>query len=141
MKPSVRIYCLVLSFVLGGIISAHSQEREWTVADIHRLISQDSLEEAKMIAAKNLQRFKRQKDYDSIYKYIQFEGSIKLNRGQKKEALQKAEALVELIKANASPHYVVEALTELGWIYDEFGLQHKAYKLLESAIPFANRNK
>ncbi len=133
--------CLLFCFCFVSMISVHSQEEKYPVAAIQKLISQDSLEKAKTIVGKNIERFKGQKQYDSLFRYIQFEGSIKMNGGDKKEALRKAETLVKLIKPNASPHFVVEALTELGWIYDDLGQHQKAYNLLESAMPYAVRNR
>lgn len=57
-----------------------------------------------------------------------------------KQAITKAEALTEQIKKTANPHFVVEAITELGWIYDDAGKHQIAYDLLETAIPYANKN-
>ena len=90
--------------------------------------------------AKNIAFYKAEKNYDSLYSYIQFEGSFKLNNGNKNLAVKKAEKLTEEIKKYANPHYVVEAITELGWIYDDAGKHQEAYNLLNTAIPFAQKN-
>src|SRR5690606_25850659 len=66
---------------------------------------------------------------------------FKLNNGDKKLALKKAENLTEEIKKKASQHFMVEAITELGWLYDDAGQHQKAYNLLGTDIPFALRNK
>ncbi|WP_258455161.1 CHAT domain-containing protein [Aequorivita sp. CIP111184] len=105
------------------------------------MIEQDSLAKARTEVSKNLTFYRAEKIYDSLYNYIQFEGSSKLNNGDKKLALKKAEILTQEITSKASPHFVVEAITELGWIYDDAGQQQKAYAILETAIPFAFRNK
>ncbi len=111
------------------------------VKEIQTLIEQDSLAKARTEVSKNLTYYRTKKIFDSLYNYIQFEGSFKLNNGDKKLAIKKAEALTQEVKNNASPHFVVEAITEMGWIYDDAGQHHKAYDLLEKAIPFALRNK
>ncbi|MCG2419938.1 CHAT domain-containing protein [Aequorivita sp. F47161] len=129
-----QVFSLLLSF------EGYSQEKNLTVKEIQTLIEQDSLEKARAAVAKNIAYYRAEKIYDSIYNYIQFEGSFKLNNGNTKLAVQKAENLLEEIKKNANPHYVVEATTELGWIYDDAGLHQKAYNLMETARPFALRN-
>ncbi len=105
------------------------------------MIEQDSLAKARLEVSKNLAFYHTEKIYDSLYNYIQFEGSFKLNNGDKKLAVKKAETLTKEIIKNASPHFVVEAITELGWIYDDASLHQNAYTLLETAIPFAIKNK
>ena len=104
------------------------------------MIEQDSLAKARLEVSKNLVFYRTEKIYDSLYNYIQFEGSFKLNNGDKKRAITKAEALTAEIQKNASPHFIVEAFTELGWVYDDAGQHQKAYNLLKTAIPFALRN-
>lgn len=128
--------CCLFSFFLG-----FSQENIVTVKEIQTLIEQDSLAKASVQIAKNIAYYKAEKNYDSLYNYVQFEGSFKLNNNNKKLAVKKAEALTQEIRNNASPHYVVEAITELGWIYDDAGQHQQAYNLLKTAIPFAQRNK
>ena len=117
-----------------------SQEKIFTVKEIQKLIEQDSLLKARKEVAKNIAFYKTEKQYDSLYSYVQFEGSFKLNNGDKKQAIKKAEALIEEIKKTANPHFIVESITELGWIYDDAGQLQKAYDLLETAIPFAKQN-
>ncbi|WP_245574826.1 CHAT domain-containing protein [Aequorivita capsosiphonis] len=119
----------------------YSQEKISSVKDIQNLIEQDSFPKARAEVAKTITYFKAEKKHDSLYKYIQFEGSFKLNNGDKNQAIKKAEALTEEIKTSASPHFIVQAITELGWIYDDAGKHQKAYDLLETAIPFAKQNK
>jgi len=111
-----------------------------TVKEIQTLIEQDSLAKARAEVSKNLTYYRTKKIYDSLYNYIQFEGSFKLNNGDKKLAIKKAEVLTQEIKNSASPHFVVEAITELGWIYDDAGYHQKAYDLLVTAIPFSAKN-
>ena len=112
-----------------------------TVKEIQILIEQDSLEKARAAVSTNITHYRTKKIYDSLYSYIQFEGSFKLNSGDKKLAITKAETLLKEITKNASPHFVVEAITEMGWIYDDAGQHQKSYNLLESATPFAIQNK
>ncbi|MAB56086.1 MAG: hypothetical protein CL524_00905 [Aequorivita sp.] len=117
-----------------------SQEKNVGVKEIQTLIEQDSLAQARGHIAKNINFYKTAKNYDSLYAYIQFEGSFKLNNGNKNLAVKKAENLTKEIKKYANPHFVVEAITELGWIYDDAGKHQEAYNLLKSAIPFAQKN-
>ena len=123
------------------IFTLFSQEKIVTVKEIQTLIEQDSLSKARAVISKNIIGYRTEKMHDSLYKYIQFEGSFKLNNGDKKAAVAKAEKLLNEIKRNASPHFVVEAITEMGWIYDDAGQHQKAYNLVETAIPFALQNK
>jgi CHAT domain-containing protein len=120
---------------------AHSQHKYFTVKEIETLIEQDSLNKAQAAVLKNITFYRAEKLYDSLYNYIQFEGSFKLNNGNKKLGVTKAETLLKEITKNASPHFIVEAITEMGWIYDDSGQHQKAYNLLQTAIPFAIRNK
>ena len=112
-----------------------------TVKDIQKLIEQDSLIKARKEVAKNIAIYKIEKQYDSLYSYVQFEGSFKLNNGDKSLAIKKAEALTEEIKKTANAHFIVQAITELGWIYDDAGKHQAAYNLMDTAIPFAKQNK
>lgn len=130
-----------LLLVFLGVFHGFSQEKISNVKEIQKLIEQDSLTKARLEIAKSISFYRAEKKYDSLYNYIQFEGSFKLNKGDKKQAIKKAEALTEEIKKTANPHFIVEAITELGWIYDDAGKHKKAYDLLESAIPFAKQNK
>jgi len=129
---------MLLSFAFSA---GYTQEKNSAVKEIQTLIEQDSLSKARLEVAKNISFFRTEKKYDSLYHFIQFEGSFKLNDGDKRQAIKKAEALTEEIKKNASPHFVVEAITELGWIYDDAGQHQRAYELLETAIPFGRLNK
>ena len=111
-----------------------------TVKEIQTLVEQDSLAKAEVAIAKNLAHYRTAKVYDSLFRYIQFEGSFKLNQGNKALAIKKGEALTQEIKKHASPHFVVEAITEMGWIYDDAGQHRKAYDLLATALPYAHKN-
>lgn len=122
------------------VSSLHSQQNIATVKEIQALVEQDSLAKARLEVSRNIDFYRSEKLYDSLYNYIQFEGSFKLNNGDKKSAVAKAETLLNEIVKNASPHFVVEAITEMGWIYDDAGKHEKAYNLLKSAIPFALKN-
>ena len=123
------------------MFTMYPQEKIMPVKEIQTLIEKDSLAKARTEVSKNLTYYRTEKIFDSLYNYIQFEGSFKLNNGDKKLAIKKAEALTQEVKNNASPHFVVEAITEMGWIYDDAGQHQKAYDILEKAIPFALRNK
>ena len=141
MASKNRRFSLVIQlFFLFTFFLGFSQEKNTAVKKIQTLIEQDSLAEARTEVAKNIAFYKAEKNYDSLYSYIQFEGSFKLNNGNKNLAVKKAEKLTEEIKKYANPHYVVEAITELGWIYDDAGKHQEAYNLLNTAIPFAQKN-
>lgn len=139
-NPSKLLFNFQLLVFFVVCFSTYSQEKNTTVKAIQTLIEQDSLSKARLEVAKNINILRTEKKYDSLYNFIQFEGSFKLNGGNKAAAIKKAEALTEEVKNTASPHFVVEAITELGWIYDDAGQHQKAYKLLETAIPYARRN-
>jgi len=125
---------------LFAFFSGFSQEKNAVVKKIQTLIEQDSLVKARAETAENIARYKAEKNYDSLYNYIQFVGSFKLNNNDKSAAVKKAEILTEEIKKYANPHFVVEAITELGWIYDDAGKHQQAYNLLNTAMPFAQKN-
>ena len=126
--------------ILLGVCSALSQEKRASVKDIQTLIDQDSLERARTVIAQNIAYYKAKKIYDSLYRYIQFEGSFILNHGNRQRAVKKAEALTAEIRKKANPHFVVEAITELCWIYDDVGKHKKAYDLLKRTTPYALKN-
>lgn len=133
------LFVFLLAFICC-INSVFSQQKISTVKDIQTLVEQDSLAKARAEVSKNISFYRTEKIYDSLYNYIQFEGSFKLNNNDKKLAIKKAEALTEEIRNNASPHFVVEAITEIGWIYDDAGQHQKAYDNLASATAFALKN-
>ncbi len=142
MVPKNRRFFFIFQLLfLIPLFSGFSQEKISTVKDIQILIEKDSLAKARAEVLKSITFYRTRRIYDSLYNYIQFEGSFKLNNGNKKLAVNKAEKLLKEIKKNASPHFVVEAITELGWIYDDTGQHQKAYNLLETAFPFAISNK
>ncbi|MRT16324.1 CHAT domain-containing protein [Vitellibacter sp. q18] len=134
---SYFIFYLLLFLPFFG----YSQEKMASVKEIQLWIEQDSLPKARTEVAKNIAFYRSKKLFDSLYNYIQFEGSFKLNKGDKKLAIQKAEALTSEIKKYASPHFIVEAATELGWIYDDSGLHQKAYDLLKNTRNIALQNR
>lgn len=138
-EPSIHLVFLL--FLLFGSFCGFSQERIFTVKEIQTLIEENSLDQAKTAIRQNINLLRNQKEFDSLFRYIKFEGSFKLNNGDKKTAIKKAEALLSEIKQNASPHFIVEAITEMGWLYDDTGQHQKAYALVEGAIPYANQNK
>ena len=129
---------LVLTFLF--FCTGFSQEKILSVKEIQSLIEQDSLAKARTESEKSIAHYRTQKKYDSLYRFIQFEGSFKLNNGDKNRALKKALSLTEEIKKTAKPHFIVEAITELGWIYDDMGQQQKGYNLLQTAVPYAEQN-
>lgn len=131
---------LFLVIFLLFLSQGFSQEKILSTKEIQSLIDQDSLTKARTESEKAIDYYRTQKIYDSLYRFIQFEGSFKLNNGDKNRALKKAEILTEEVKKKANPHFIVEALTELGWIYDDMGQQQKAYNLLQTAIPFTQQN-
>ena len=118
-----------------------SQEKTSSVKEIQRLIEQDSFAKARAEVGEAIAFYRAKNKYDSLYSFIRFEGSFKLNNGDKNKAVKKAETLLEEIKKNASPHFIVEAITEVGWLYDDVGQHQKAYDLLKTAIPYAKQNK
>lgn len=135
-----RFFFLITILLLFSVYKTSAQKGKIsTVKYIQTLIEQDSLAKAQIEVAKNIALYRSQKKYDSLFNYIQFEGSFKLNNGNKKLAITKAEKLTEEIKKNATPHFVVEAITELGWVYDDAGHTQKAYDLLTQATPYAKR--
>lgn len=135
-KHAVFPFLIFLMFFQG-----FSQEKIASVKEIQRLIEQDSFAKARAETERAIIFYRTQNKHDSLYNFIQFEGSFKLNNNDKNKAIKKAEILITEIKENASPHYIVEAITELGWIYDDAGQHKKAYALLETAIPIANQDK
>ena len=141
MKFIRGLFFSVLHIIIFlSVFKLYPQERIMNVKEIQTLIEQDSLAKARHEVSKNISYYRNKKIYDSLYNYIQFEGSFKLNKGDKKLAIKKAEVLTQEIKNNASPHFVVEAITEMGWIYDDAGQHQKAYDLLFATIPFAIKN-
>lgn len=128
-------------FFQASFFPVFSQGKIAGVKEIQSLIEHDSLAMARAEVAKCIAFYKTEKRYDSLYKYIQFEGSDKLNNGNKKQAIAKAKTLTLEIKKHASPHFIVEAMTELAWIYDDAGQSKVAYNIIEKTLPYALQNK
>src|SRR5690606_17571964 len=131
-----RRFPIVYLLLLFSFQIVFSQQKIVSVKEIQALIDKDSLAKAKAAIAEGIAFYRSKKNYDSLYRYIPFEGSFKLNNGNKKLAIKKAEILTDEITKNAAPHFVVEAITELGWLYDDVGQHQKAYDLLQSAAPY-----
>lgn len=132
------IYVLLISCLLS-ISILHSQEKIISSRDIKTLVSQDSINKASSLIAKNIAVYKTQKEYDSLAEYIQFEGSFKLHNGNREMAIKKAEKLTDYIVATNDPHLIKKALTEMGYIYDDAGKTVQAYNTLLKAVePTAN---
>ncbi len=141
MAPKNRRFFIIVHLVfLLAFFSGFSQEKTSTVKDIQTLIEQNSLNKARKEVSKNINFYRTHKIFDSLYNYIQFEGSFKLNNGNKKLAIKKSELLMQEIKKHASPHFIIAAITELAWIYDDAGLTKTAYDLINETLPFAEAN-
>ena len=96
MAPKNRRLSFVLQlFFLFTFFLGFSQEKNTIVKKIQTLIEQDSLIRARAEVVENIAFYKAEKNYDSLYSYIQFEGSFKLNSGNKNLAVKKAENLTE----------------------------------------------
>ncbi len=134
MKRTAKIIICAITLFLFGISPIYSQEKPKSINDIHLLISQDSLEKARSIITTNIDLYKIQKQYDSLVRYIQFEGSFKLNKGNTQVSINKAKKLTDYIAATGDPHFIKQSLTEMGWIYDDAGQTGKAYDLLLEAV-------
>ncbi|WP_310991336.1 CHAT domain-containing protein [Aequorivita marina] len=131
-------FCALFFF---GVVNGFSQEPNSTIEKIQTLIDQDSLAEARAIVQQHISSYKTEKKFDSLYKYIQFEGSFKLNNGDNAKAIKKAETLTQEIKTKASPHFIVEAIIEMGRVYSDAGQYQAAYNLLKSTTSFSKTNK
>ena len=135
-----RILYLAPFLLLFITITGYSQQKSTpNIKYLKTLIEQDSLTKARTLVNQTLSFYRAEKNYDSLVKLISLEGSFKLNKGDKKLAVKKAETLFEEIKSVGEPLTVKEAHTELGWIYSDAGLTQKAYDLLSQAISYANQ--
>ncbi len=139
MKNTFLKYIFSIFLLSGNLLFAQIEPKS-PVQYIQNLVQQDSLTKAKKLVSEYITTYKAEKNYDSLVKYIQFEGSFILNNGNKQKAIKKAEILTFEIKNTEDPHLVTEAYTELGWIYDDASLHQKAYELLTEALPYAKRN-
>ncbi len=133
-----NIVFLILLFV--STIYGYSQDKEpVSVKYIQELVAADSLEKARVELKNNLAMYRANKKYDSLATHMQFVGSFKLNKGDKKLSLKKAEALTEEIRKTNNPHAIKIAFTEMVWVYDDLGQSQKGYELLLEAIPYVKR--
>lgn len=112
----------------------YSQEKTPTTEEINSLISQDSIEKAKILVVKNIEFYKTQKRYDSLAQHIQFEGNPKLNNGDKALSIRKAKELSDYITATKDPSLIKDALIELAYIYEYAGQTETAYDVLWEAL-------
>ncbi|MBT0606773.1 CHAT domain-containing protein [Aequorivita echinoideorum] len=126
------------SFFLLNFSTLFSQNIS-TVKQIQKLIEQDSLAKAKTEVSQNIAYFKKEQKFDSLVKYIQFEGSFKLNNGNKQLAIKKAEGLVSEIKNSGDNLAINEAFKELSWIYDLSGNTQKAYDIVFESLEYAKK--
>jgi len=139
MKKNSRniAFCL---FVLISTTVLHSQEEEaTTVKYLQELVAQDSLQKARIVLANNLKIYRAEKRYDSLANLMQFVGSFKLNNGDKKLSVKKAEALTEEIRKTGNPLAIKIAFVEMGWVYSDVGQTQKAHDLLLTAIPYVKK--
>ncbi|MDY0102047.1 MAG: CHAT domain-containing tetratricopeptide repeat protein [Lentimicrobium sp.] len=139
MKRVLKVTGCLFLMCLLGTTSVHSQENIRTVNEIETLISQDSLVKAKAAVSKNIALYTKQKQYDSLVDYIQFEGSFKLNKGDTQAAITKAGKLTDFITATNDPHLIRMALTNLSYIYDYAGQTDKAYEVMLEAVEPTSR--
>ena len=91
---------LLLLFVVAGPLFSQ-QKKLYTVKEIQTLIEQDSLTKAQKEISKNIAFYRTEKIFDSLYNYIQFQGSFKLNNGNKAQAISQAETLLKEITKNS----------------------------------------
>ncbi|MGJ8591287.1 MAG: hypothetical protein ACSHXF_01990 [Aquaticitalea sp.] len=135
-------YIIFLIFVFISTTSLYSQDKEArSVKYIQELIAQDSLEKARIELVNNLAIYRAEKKYDSLANHIQFVGSFKLNNGDRKLSVKKAEALTEEIRASKDPLAIKIGFKEMGWIYEDVGQTQKAYDLVLEAAPYAKQIK
>jgi len=133
-----NIAFLVLALISIGHV--YSQDKEpVSVKYIQTLVAQDSLEKARAELKNNLTIYRAEKRYDSLADLIQFVGSFKLNNGDVKLSVKKAEALTEEIRKTNDPLAIKIGFKEMGWIYEDAGQTQKAYDLLIEAIPHVKR--
>ncbi len=133
-------YLTFMILVLVSTISSFSQDNQpKSIKYIQELVAQDSLEKARVQLANNLAIYRAEKRYDSLAMHMQFVGSFKLNNGDKKLSVKKAEALTEEIRATQDPIAIKVAFTEMGWVYEDVGQTQKAYDLLQQALPYAKQ--
>lgn len=134
LRGIIAIY-LGLFLPLSALAQVASSAQE-----IQHLLDSDSLPQARHKMAMALDLWKSTNTYDSLYRYLPLVGNIKLNNGDKKTGLKKAENLLQEIKSHASPHFVVEAVTETAYLYESASNLQEAYTLMDSAIPYAREN-
>ncbi|HTO14363.1 MAG TPA: CHAT domain-containing tetratricopeptide repeat protein [Edaphocola sp.] len=139
MKRHTKIVFFAIAFCVMGIPLLYPQEKLYSTDDIQRLIKNDSLKVAQDIIAKNIARYKSQQKYDSLAKYIEFEGHFKLNNGNVKTSIARAKALSDYIIATNDPQLIHLSLKNLGNIYDNAGQSEKAYEVLLAAVAPASK--
>ncbi len=138
-KKRVLFYFLLLIFLSNFPVFA--QTSPITIKYIQTLIEQDSITKAQKEVDSKITYYKSVKRYDSLVKFIQFEGSFKLNKGNKKQAIQKAETLIAEIKKANDNVTTQDALKELAWVYDNAGNVQKAYDIAIEATTYASKIK
>lgn len=104
---------------------------------IQKLIQNDSINKAKTELNSQLDVYRREKNTDSLIRYIFLVGSLKLANDSHDLAIKNAEAFGEELKTYNSPFVDKEFLLELAWIYDDAGYTKRAYEIVEDAYNIA----
>ena len=135
---SRNIACCLFVLISTSFLYAQKKEPA-TVTYLQGLIAQDSLPKARIVLANTMAVYRAEKKYDSLANLMQFVGSFKLNNGDKKLSVKKAEALTAEIRKTGDPFAIKVAFTEMGWVYEDTGQTQKAYELLLEAVPYGKR--
>jgi CHAT domain-containing protein/tetratricopeptide (TPR) repeat protein len=103
------------------------------------LISDKKVDEARAELTEQINRFRLDKNYDTLVRFTKFVGSFTLAGGDKKMAVHKAETFVAELEALNDPYITKEAYLELAWIYNDAGDPKKAYEIVERSLTEARK--
>ncbi|MCW5518627.1 CHAT domain-containing protein [Aureitalea sp. L0-47] len=130
---------LIISFLMLSGISFGQKDSLSDYEKLEVLIDENKLTEARTELKTQLDRFRSEKNYDTLVRYIKFAGSLTLAENNSAEAIKNAEDLISELELQKDPYINKEAYLELAYIYNDAGQPRKAYEIIEDAYSEASK--
>ncbi|MEO6347348.1 MAG: CHAT domain-containing protein [Aquaticitalea sp.] len=141
MNKAFRYFFIALTFICI-LPNAFAQSDSLVgIKYVERLIDQGNFKTAQTEIEQQIERFKAEKNFDTLVDYIQYTGSIKLANQDPAEAILKANSLMSYLKTSKDPYIIKGGLLELAWIYDDAGEPKKAYDVNLEALSYGEKIK
>ena len=109
------------------------------VEKLRKLISDNSIKEAKLELNRQIAYFKTAKQPDSLLKYYEFVNSFKLVNNNRDAAIKNSEDFTDYLMQFSNPYVSFKALVGLAEVNRDAGHVEKAYDIFKSAIPYVEK--